>query len=342
MRVLVAGAGAMGGFLAARLALAGHPVDVVARGEHLRAMRERGLTLVADGEPARTVPVGACASLQEAPPADVLLVAFKAHQLPALAEPLARAAARSALTVPVHNGVGWWYFQRAGGRFEGRAVESVDPGGRLAASMPLERTVPMFAFKSAEVVAPGVVSHVSTGSDAFACGTLDGAPVDGLARWTAALADAGLRCDVADVRTLMWTKLMGNVFANPICALTGVPLGPAVAHPDVRELALALMRECIAVARAYGVTVAVDPEQRLARGAAVGAARPSMLQDRDAGRPMELDAILGALVELARLVEVPVPRVRTLLACLRLIESEGPAPAPRPQRTPEASPWPSK
>lgn len=342
MRILVAGAGAMGGFLAARLALAGHRVDVVARGAHLRAMRERGLVLVADGEPARTARVGAHASLEDAPPADVLLVAFKAHQLPALAGPLARAAARAALTVPVQNGVGWWYFQRAGGPFDGRAVESVDPGGTLAASMPVARTAPMFAFKSAEVASPGVVSHVPTATDAFACGTLDGGAPDALASFVSAMSDAGLRLEVSDVRALMWTKLMGNVFANPICALTGVPLGPAVAHPEVRELALALMQECVAVARAHGVAIAVDPVQRLARSAAVGAARPSMMQDRDAGRPMELDAILGALVELAGLVAVPVPRVRTLLACLRLIESRAAAAAAAPHRIREESPCPSK
>lgn len=342
MRVLVAGAGAMGGFLAARLALAGHRVDVVARGAHLRAMRAGGLTLVADGEPPRTAAVGAHERLDDAPGADVLLVAFKAHQLPALAAPLARAASRAALLVPVQNGVGWWYFQRAGGPWDGRAVESVDPGGALAASLPLGRTAPLFAFKSAEVRAPGVVSHVPTASDAFACGTLDGAPVDGLADFVAAMAGAGLRLEVSDVRALMWTKLMGNVFANPICALTGVPLGPAVAHPDVRELALGLMHECVAVARAHGVTVAADPVQRLARSAAVGAARPSMLQDRDAGRPMELDAILGALVELGRLVDVPVPRVQALLACLRLIESRAAAAPAAPLRTREESTCPSK
>jgi len=337
MRFLIVGAGALGGFLAARLALAGHAVDLVARGAHLDAIRRRGLTLVEAGRDSQTVAVGAHAQVTDAPPSDVVLVTLKSHQLPAMAAPLAAAAARASLLVPLQNGVGWWYFLGTpAGRWAGRTVAAVDPDGMLAATLPLDRIAPMFAFKSTEVVAPGVVSHIRSDADDFPCGRVDGRGGAALDSLVAAMTSAGLRCRAADVRTLMWTKLLGNTFANPICALTGLPLGPAVSHPDGRALALALMAECAAVAAAHGVLLPVETfDQRLARAASLHRARPSMLQDRDAGRPMELDAILGALVEMGRLADVDTPRVQALLACLRLIETRaGATRAPFPNHPP--------
>ena len=323
MRCLIVGAGALGGYLAARLARAGHRVSVVARGPHLEAMRTAGgLTLLEPDGSANLAPVDAYAAVDEAPAADVVMVTLKAHQVAALAGPIARAAARASLLVPVHNGVGWWYFRRGcTGRFAGRAVASVDPDGAVARTLPDDRVVPLFSFKSTEVVAPGVVRHLASASEQHLCGELDDADTPRLRAFVDALCGAGLPGRVAPVREAMWLKPLGNVFANPICALTGAALGAAVSVPAGRALALEVMRECAAVAAAHGVVIPMSGEARLEAASRVHDARPSMLQDRDAGRPMELDAILGGLVEMGGLVDVDVPAVRTLLACLRVVEA---------------------
>ncbi|MFZ4760618.1 MAG: ketopantoate reductase family protein [Burkholderiaceae bacterium] len=323
MRLLVIGAGAMGGYLAARLGSTGHEVSVVARGAHLEAMRRAGgLVLVEPDAERRFVPMTAYADTDDAPAADVVMVTLKAHQVTAMRAPIARAAARASMLVVVHNGVGWWYFRRgASGPFAGRTVASVDPDGTVAATLPDDKVVPLFCFKSAEVIEPGVVLHRPSASEQHLCGELDDAHSPRLGAFVDAMLAAGLPCRIEPVRAAMWTKWLGNIFANPLCALTGVPLGPAVMHPDGRVLALALMRECADVAAAHGVPILMSPEERLDKAARVKDVRPSMLQDRDAGRPMELDAILGGLVELGGLVGVEVPTTRTLLACLRVAQA---------------------
>lgn len=323
MRYLIVGAGALGGYLAARLALAGHPVSVVARGPHLDAMRAAGgLVLVEPGAAERFAPLRAVASVDDAPAADVVMVALKAHQVADAAPAIARAAAGASLLVPMQNGVPWWYFLRGdAGRFAGRHVASVDPTGAIASALPIDRLAPLFCFKSTEVVGPGRVRHLPSASEQHLCGALEEHDASRLAPFVAELVDAGLPARAAPARQTVWLKLLGNIFANPLCALTQVPLGLAVGTPDGRTLAAALMGECVAVAAAHGVAIPMSADERLARAAAVRDARPSMLQDRDAGRRMELDAILGGLVELGGLVDVDTPTTRTLLACLRVVES---------------------
>jgi 2-dehydropantoate 2-reductase len=319
MRYLIIGAGALGGYLAARLALSGHTISVVARGAHLDAMRAKGgIVLVEPGAVDRFAPLRAVSSVDDAPAADVVMVALKAHQVADVAPAIARAAADASLLVPMQNGVPWWYFLRGyTGPFAGRRVASVDPSG----AMPIDRLAPLFCFKSTEVIAPGRVRHLPSASEQHLCGALEAEDEARLAPFVAELVGADLPARAAPARQSVWLKLLGNIFANPLCALTQVPLGVAASTPDGRALAAALMAECVAVAAAHGVAIPMSTDERLARAAAVRDARPSMLQDRDAGRPMELDAILGALVELGGLVSVDTRTTRTLLACLRVVES---------------------
>jgi 2-dehydropantoate 2-reductase len=321
VRILIVGAGAIGCLLAARLCGAGHEVAVVARGAHLEAMRARGLALEVPSGRSLAQPA-ACASVDEAPPAQAVFVTLKAHQLPPMAGDIARACRGAQVFIPVQNGIPWWYFQRLEGPHRDRAVNAVDPGGVLARTLPIELTVPAYAFLSAEVVAPGVVRHAATDKDSFPLGELQGDGDGPLARIAGGLLrSAGFEAPVVDVRQWAWNKLLGNVWANPIGALTRATVGATAAHPDGRRLALALMHEVSAVAAAVGCRTTVDFEVRLARGAGLKDARASMLQDVERGRRTEHEAILGALVELGALAGAAVPHADTLLACLRLADA---------------------
>lgn len=320
MRLLIAGAGAIGGFLAAQFAAAGHDVAVVARGRQLEAIRSDGLRLVTAAGPDIVASVDTYGTLEDAGSSDAIIVTVKAYQLQALAPMLAGAAMHTRMFVPVQNGIGWWYFHGLIGKHAQRRIHAVDPTGQLSAAIPARLIVPMFAFKAAEVIAPGVIRHIPSETDQFPLGELDGAETPRLRDLADALSKAGLKAPIADVRAIMWTKLLGNIYANPICALTQVALGPVVTHPSTRKLALRVMQECASVAEAFGVEIPISFEQRLARSAAIGAARPSMLQDREAGRQMELDAILASLVELGELEGIPTPCVQSLLACLQLVD----------------------
>ena len=322
MRFLVVGAGAIGGFVAGRLLAAGHAVTVLARGAHLDAMRTRGLRLEdAHGSIDYQGPVDICADLHDAPAVDVLVVTLKSHQLASLAGPLAVAADRARLLVQIQNGVGWWYFQDHTGPHRGHVVRSVDPDGVLAASLPVDRTVAAFAFKSAQVVEPGVVRHLESPSDRWILGEIGGGDGTRLRDLRAAFSGAGMATELGDARQWMWNKLLGNIFANPVCAITRQPLGVVARHPEARALGLGLMHELAAVAAALGCPITMSFEERLDRGMALTTARPSMLQDLEANRPMELDAILGAVVELGQLTGAATPRIAALLACLRVMDS---------------------
>jgi 2-dehydropantoate 2-reductase len=326
MRLLVVGAGAIGGFLAARLADAGHAVTVVARGPHLEAIRTRGISLTGTDGSRLRASVRAVAGLEElaaagVPSFDVVFVCLKAQQVLQVLAALAKVALQAGLLVPVHNGVGWWYFQGLAGPFAGEPVRAIDPDGLMVASLPVDRTVPMFAFKAARVTSPGMVEHNVAATDSFPAGELDGTRTPRLQALVELLTSAGLRTQIGDVRSLMWSKLLGNVYANPISALTGATVGEIAADPSTRALAIDLMGECAAIATGHQVRIPVSFDERLARAAEVASARPSMLQDRDAGKPMEIEPILGALIELGQRVGIQAPHVSALLACLRLIEA---------------------
>ena len=300
-KILIVGAGAIGGFYAARLAQAGHDVTVLARGAHLKAIQQEGLRLETQDKQFDSITqVKAISDLEEAQAPDMVMVTLKAYQVAPIVDPLARIAAQASIFMPIQNGIGWWYFLRHGGLREGTVVKAVDPQGHLVARLPVHTTIPAFAFMSAQVVAPGVVRHISAPGDHLAMGELDGTDTDRLRQVGADLELAGIKPKYGDVRTLMWHNV--------------------VRCEPTRALALDLMREVCAVACSLGHDPGVSLEARLQRAEAMSAAKPSMLQDLEAGRPMELDAILGALIEMAGYAQVQTPVVKTLHACLRLVE----------------------
>ncbi len=320
-RILIVGAGSIGGFIAARLSSAGHDVTVLARGAHLGAIQQSGLRLEKqDGQLDVHARVRAIGDLGEACDPEIVMVTLKAYQVTPMVGALAQVAAKARIYMPIQNGIGWWYFQRHGGSREGTVIKAIDPDGQLAARLPAASTIPAFAFKSAQVVAPGVVRHIASPGDHLAMGELDGADTQRMRDFGAVLEKAGIATKTGDPRDWMWQKLLGNVFGNPLCALTRRTLGDVVRCGPTRELAMDLMREVYSVAAGLGNRQTFSLETRIERAEAISSARPSMLQDLEAGRPMELDAILGALIELADLVQVRVPIARTLYACLRLVE----------------------
>ncbi|UUX97330.1 ketopantoate reductase family protein [Aquabacterium sp. J223] len=335
MRIAVVGAGAIGGYLAAKLALAGHDTSLLARGAQLEAIRRDGLTLVDhDGGAQHVRGLRASDRLADLGPQDLVLLALKAHQIATVAPGLAALGADTPV-VAMQNGIPWWYFQRCGGPHEGHVLQSADPGGLIAAHLPPERVIGCVAFKAAEVLRPGVVRHTVTANDKFPLGELDGRSTARVLAASQALQEAGVAAPVVpDIRAEKWFKLLGNLAWNPICALTQATVSEVGAIPEGRELCLAMMREGIAVAASLGVTVRGSPETRMKRADEVGAVRPSMLQDTQAGRPLEVDALVGAVVELARLTRTPVPVTEAVHACARLlssvIEQRGVRIAPQP------------
>ncbi len=315
MRICIYGAGAIGGFLGAKLAAAGAEVSLVARGPHLAAMQARGLRLIEAGREA-TLPVRAAADPAELGPQDAVIVALKAHSAPAAA-PAMRALFHQGTTVVwAVNGLPWWYFHRHGGPHEGRRIAAVDPGGVLWEGIGPERVLGCVVYPAVEVAEPGVVRHVE--GNRFSLGEPSGEKSERAERLAGALAAAGLRAPVRPrIRDEIWVKLWGNLSFNPISALTHATLDILCTDPGTRAVARAMMREAQAIAEGLGVRFPVDVERRIDGGAAVGAHRTSMLQDLLAGRPMEIDALVTAVQELGRLTGTPTPTIDIVLALVR-------------------------
>ncbi|MBW8268918.1 2-dehydropantoate 2-reductase [Caldovatus aquaticus] len=316
MRICIFGAGAIGGLLAARLAQkADAEVTVIARGPHLAAMQANGLKLISAGEEIVVRP-RCVASAAEAGPQDYVVVTLKAHSLPAAAPQMQPLLGPETAIVSAVNGIPWWYFYKLPGPFEDRRVESVDPGGRLWDLLHPSRAIGCIVYPAAEVVAPGVIEH--TYGDRFTLGEPDGSRSARAGALSEALIAAGFKAPIRPrIRDEIWVKLWGNLAFNPISALTTVTLDALIADPGQRGVARAMMLEAQAVAERLGVRFAIDVDKRIAGAAEVGAHKTSMLQDLERGRPMEIDALLGAVVELAELVGVEAPTCRTVLALVR-------------------------
>ncbi len=317
MRFVIAGAGAIGAYLGARMARAGLDVTLFARGAHLRAMQEHGVRVrSAEGDfDARPRVV---ASLGEAGPADVVILAVKAHGLTQLAPQLAPVLGPETIVVSTQNGIPWWYFQGSGGPLEGTSLERVDPGGVIAAAIEPRRVLGSLIYFATEIAEPGVVLH--TEGNRVSLGEPDGTRSERCRKIAEALNASGLRCRLtAQMRTEIWVKLLGNVVFNPISALTGATLAQIVRDPQVNALARSMMEETEAVARALGLELPIGIDQRMAGAEKVGEHKTSMLQDLEAGRPLELEAVVGAVVELAERLHLPVPHTRTVYACTRLL-----------------------
>jgi 2-dehydropantoate 2-reductase len=316
MRICIFGAGAIGGLMAAKLALRGEAeVTVIARGPHLAAMQADGLRLVSEGQEVVARP-RCVASAQEAGPQDYVVVTLKAHSLPGAAQQMQPLIGPDTAIVSAVNGVPWWYFHGIEGAHAGRIVESVDPGGVVTRLLPPSRTIGCIVYPAAEVSAPGIIEH--TYGDRFSLGEPDGSRSPRAQKLSEALIAAGFKAPVRPrIRDELWVKLWGNLAFNPISALTTATLDVLVADDQQRGVARAMMLEGQRVAEALGVRFAIDVDKRIAGAAEVGAHKTSMLQDLERGRPMEVEALLGAVVELADLVGEPAATCRTVLALAR-------------------------
>ena len=331
MKIVIAGAGAIGGYIGARLARAALPgVEVVlfARGPHLRAMQEHGLRVTSpDGDFAvRPTVTG---RLDAIGPADVVFLGVKAHSLTALAPQLQSLLGPDTVVVSTQNGIPWWYFHGIGGELEGFRLERVDPGGAIASAIEPRRVVGSLAYFASDVSAPGVIRHTEGNKISF--GEPDGTKSERLRRIAEPLIAAGFRCPInARFRHEIWVKLLGNVAFNPISALTGGTLEELVRHRDVSLAIREIMAETEAVAAKLGIELPISIDQRMAGAEKVGAHKTSMLQDLEAGRPMELEAVVGAVVELGDRLGVPVPTTRTVYACAKMLDEKRRAAAPPP------------
>lgn len=318
MKVCIVGAGAIGGLLAVKLAQAGASVSVVARGTHLQAIRERGLTLIAEDQSEHTVQLRASAALAELGAQDVVVLGMKAHQVAAVAPELHHLLGPETTVVTTQNGVPWWYFQKLAGPHAGQQLESVDPGGVIAQHIDVERVLACIAYPAAELAAPGVIRHIE--GNRFSLGELDGTRSPRLRALSEQLHAAGFRAPMStDIRSEIWLKLWGNCSFNPISALTHATLQDICEFPLTRELAANVMREAQAIGNVLGVRFLVSLEKRIAGAQAVGQHKTSMLQDVEAGRPLELEALVAAVIELGRITGTATPYLSALYACTSLL-----------------------
>jgi 2-dehydropantoate 2-reductase len=322
VNIVIVGAGAIGGYVGAKLAQAGADVTLCARGPHLAAMRERGLRVVSpDGDfEVRPRLTESVASLGHA---DVVILGVKAHHLTGIAPTLRPVLGPSTAVISTQNGIPWWYFQRIGGEWDGLHLERVDPGGVIAASIEPERVIGSLAYFSTEIIEPGIIRHIE--GNRLSLGEPDGTRSDRCRAIAGALIAAGLKCPVGTrIRHEIWVKLLGNVAFNPISALTRATLVQMVRHPEVSRLVREVMTETEAVANRLGIELPISIDQRMTGAENVGEHKTSMLQDLEAGRPMELEAVVGAVVELGERVGVDMPATRAVYACVKLLGS-GPA-----------------
>lgn len=319
MKIAIVGAGAIGGYLGARLAVAGHDVTFIARGRNLAAINAGGFRLVLeDGSALHAPGVRAIERPADAGAHDFVLLAVKAHQLRDLLPELRALFGPQTAVVTMTNGVPWWYFHKLPGPFENRRLQCLDPDGTLAAQIEPERIVGSVVYPAAELVEPGLVRVVE--GNRFTLGEPDGTRSDRVQALSQALMAAGFKAPVArDIRSEIWVKLWGNLAFNPISALTHATLEDICRFPATRALAAAMMGEAQAVAEKLGVVFRISLEQRMAGAEAVGAHKTSMLQDVEHGRALELDALVGAVVELARLTQTPTPHIDAVHAATALL-----------------------
>jgi len=319
LKVGIVGAGAIGGFLGARLARAGVDVTLIARGPHLEAMKQSGLRVIDSGGE-WTVRVDATDDFAAVSDAGAVFVTLKAHSVPPVAERLAASLGPDAVVVSAQNGIPWWYFQRHGGELEGIHLESVDPRGVVANAIDPHRVLGCVVYPATSLVSPGVIRHVE--GERFSLGELDGSQSERILNVSHVLVGAGLKAPVQQrIRAELWLKLLGNAVFNPLSALTHASLGAIAQSPLIADVVRSAMGEADAVARRLGIEIPVSIDQRIKGAARVGDHKTSMLQDLEAGRPMEIDALTGSVVELGDRLGVPVPHLRTLYSSVKLLQA---------------------
>ncbi|HEY4949304.1 MAG TPA: 2-dehydropantoate 2-reductase [Candidatus Acidoferrales bacterium] len=317
MRVLIAGAGAIGAYIGARMAHAGFDVVLFARGPHLRAMQLNGVQVKSsDGDFVARPKISG--SLEEVGPVDVVFLGVKAHGLPQLAPQLRPVLGSDTTVVSTQNGIPWWYFQGFGGDWEGLRLERLDPAGVISAAIEARRVVGSIVYFSTEIASPGVIQHIE--GNRISLGEPDGSRSDRCRQIAEALIASGLRCPITTrIRHEIWVKVLGNASLNPVSALTRATLAQMLRDPGVAALIRNIMQEVEAVSGKLGMELPVSIDQRMAGAEKVGEHKTSMLQDLEAGRPMELEALVGAVVELGERVGLPMPYTRTAYSCAKLL-----------------------
>ncbi len=319
MKICVVGAGAIGGLMGVKLAMAGEDVTVIDQGTHLAAIQERGLKLIwEDGSEHVATNIKAISSLTEAGPQDLVILATKAHYLESVARDVPALMGPETAIVTVQNGIPWWYFHRHGGAFDGRRLESLDPTGILGKYIDGDRIIGCVVYPAAAVTEAGVIHHVE--GDRFPIGELDGSETERAKRLLDALVNAGFRSRIIDdIRAEIWLKAWGNLSFNPISALTHATLEEICQFSDTRKLAADMMAEAQAIANKLGIRFRHTIEKRIAGAESVGAHKTSMLQDVELGRSLEVEALMGAVLELAQLTETPAPAITAVCATVKLL-----------------------
>jgi 2-dehydropantoate 2-reductase len=324
VKVAVVGAGAIGAYVGAALYRGGADVHLIARGEHLAAMRRDGVTVLSPRGDFKAHP-HATDDPAEIGPVDIVFLGLKAYSYAGaghLIRPLLRPDTG---VVAAQNGIPWWYFHRLHGPYEGRRVMAADPGGAVSAVIAPAQAIGCVVYSSTEIESPGVIRHIE--GTRFSIGEPDGTISPRCSAFSQAMSAGGLKCPVeTDLRSDIWLKLMGNVAFNPISVLTGATMGQIAAHQGTRELVLGMMRETAEIASRLGSPPKLSVERRFEGAARVGDHKTSMLMDFEAGKPLESDVLLKAPVELARLTEVPAPNLETVDALIDLLTSSGEPP----------------
>ena len=321
MHIGIVGAGAIGGMVGGKLALAGNDVTFIARGAHLEAMRRDGLRLVMnreDGGNRLVRPVRATDDFRHAGRQDLVILSLKAHQIAAVAGDMHYLYRPHTPVVTMQNGIPWWYFHNHGGPFDGHALESLDPDGVLAANIPAERIIGCIAYPAAVIDAPGIVRQIE--GNRFPVGELDGAQTERIEQISRLFAGAGFKSRILDdIRAEIWLKAWGNLAFNPISAMTHATLAGMCRFPQTRDLARNMMEEAQAVAHKLGIQFRHTIERRISGAEGVGEHKTSMLQDMENGRELEIDALIGAVAELGRLTQTATPHIDAVHACISLL-----------------------
>jgi len=319
MKIAIIGVGAIGGYVGIRLALAGEDVTFIARGANLEALRTQGIRMVNTDGTEEVVPrVKATDNYAQAGPQDIVVLAMKAHQVEAVAGEVPKLFGPKTIVIPMQNGIPYWYFHGHHGEFAGTRVQSVDPSGAIYANIPCERVIGCVVYPAAELVAPGVIKHVE--GNRLPVGEPDGTTSERVSQVARCFVNGGMQAPIlSDIRSEIWLKLWGNLSFNPISALSRATLASICQYPPSRAIAAAMMTEAQSVAGQLGVKFRVSLEKRIAGAEKVGHHKTSMLQDVEGARTLEIDALLGSVVELARLTKTPTPHIDTVYALTKLL-----------------------
>ena len=323
MKICIVGAGAIGGMLGVKLALSGNEVTLILRGANLAAVQQNGLKLVEEsGNELVAQPIKATSVIAEAGVQDVVILALKAHQVAAIAAELPALMHAGTRIITMQNGIPWWYFHKLPGelgqRYQGTPVKAVDPDGIIAKHIPVDRVIGSVVYPASEVISPGVIRVIE--GNRFTLGEIDGSDTPGIRAISDAFKNAGFKAPVSnDIRSEIWLKLWGNLSFNPISALTHATLEDICVFPATRELAANMMREAQTIGEKLGVQFKVSLEKRINGAQAVGQHKTSMLQDVELGRPIELEALVGSVIELGRITETPTPNIDAVYALTSLL-----------------------